>query len=64
MTRQELRAQGEATLKALFGTTEQARGFANLLTEPVYGGVWNRPGLELCRRDYVRVHRPAGTAAL
>ncbi len=45
MTRQELRAQGEATLKALFGTTEQARGFANLLTEPVYGGVWNRPGL-------------------
>jgi len=45
MTRQELRAQGEATLKALFGTTEQARGLANLLTEPVYGGVWNRPGL-------------------
>lgn len=45
MTRQELRAQGEETLKALFGTTEQARGLANLLTEPVYGGVWNRPGL-------------------
>ena len=21
------------------------RGLANLLTEPVYGGVWNRPGL-------------------
>lgn len=45
MDRRELRAQGEATLKALFGTTDQARGLANLLTEPVYGGVWNRPGL-------------------
>jgi 4-carboxymuconolactone decarboxylase len=45
MTRHELRTQGEATLKALFGSDEQARGLANLLTEPVYGGVWNRPGL-------------------
>jgi 4-carboxymuconolactone decarboxylase len=45
MTRQELRSQGEATLNALFGSDEQARGLANLLTEPVYGGVWNRPGL-------------------
>src|SRR6185295_1466836 len=45
MTRRELRAQGEATLKGLFGTDEQVSGVANLLTEPVYGGVWNRPGL-------------------
>ena len=45
MTRRELRAQGEATLKSLFGSDEQTRGLANLLTEPVYGGVWDRPGL-------------------
>ena len=45
MTRQELRAQGAATLEALFGSREHTRGFANLLTEAVYGGVWNRPGL-------------------
>lgn len=45
MTRQELRAQGSATLQTLFGSTEQTRGLANLLTEPVFGGVWNRPGL-------------------
>lgn len=45
MTRQELRAQGSATLQTLFGSTEQTRGLGNLLTEPVFGGVWNRPGL-------------------
>ena len=45
MTRRELRAQGEATLKDLFGSADQTRGLANLLTEPVYGGVWGRPGL-------------------
>src|SRR5262245_2182365 len=45
MTRRDLRARGEATLKSLFGSSEQIRGLANLLTEPVYGGVWNRPGL-------------------
>src|SRR5262249_5056440 len=45
MTRRELRVQGEATLKDLFGSAEQTRGLANLLTEAVYGGVWNRPGL-------------------
>src|SRR5262245_54469694 len=45
MTRQGLRSRGEATLKALFGSEAQASGLANLLTEPVYGGVWNRPGL-------------------
>jgi len=45
MTRRELRTRGEATLKDLFGSAEQTRGLANLRTEPVYGGVWNRPGL-------------------
>ncbi len=45
MTRQELRAQGSATLQTLFGSAEQTSGLANLLTEPVFGGVWNRPGL-------------------
>ncbi len=45
MTRQELRAQGSATLQTLFGSAEQTNGLANLLTEPVFGGVWNRPGL-------------------
>ena len=47
MTRQDLRRQGEETLQRLFGTTQQQPGFANLLTEPVFGGVWNRPGLAL-----------------
>jgi 4-carboxymuconolactone decarboxylase len=45
MTRQELRDKGKATLSALFGTPEQTKGLAHLLTEPVFGGVWNRPGL-------------------
>ena len=45
MRRQELRAQGKATLKGLFRSDEQTRGVANLLTEAVYGGVWNRAGL-------------------
>lgn len=45
MTRQDLRAQGAATLKTLFASAEQTQGMANLLTEPVFGGVWNRPGL-------------------
>ncbi len=47
MTRQDLRRQGEETLQRLFGTPHQQPGFANLLTEPVFGGVWNRPGLAL-----------------
>ncbi|MGE0419882.1 MAG: carboxymuconolactone decarboxylase family protein [Acetobacteraceae bacterium] len=46
MTRQELRDKGRATLSTLFGTPEQTKGLANLLTEPVFGGVWNRPGLD------------------
>ena len=45
MTRQTLRQNGEATLKQLFGSATQAPGFANLLTEPAFGGVWNRAGL-------------------
>ena len=45
MTREELREKGKATLSELFGTPEQTRGLAHLLTEPVFGGVWNRPGL-------------------
>ncbi len=45
MTRHDLRAQGRATLTELFGSAEQTPGLANLLTEPVFGGVWNRPGL-------------------
>ena len=45
MTRQSLRQAGEATLKDLFGTAAQPPGLANLLTEPVFGGIWNRPGL-------------------
>jgi len=45
MTRETLRAAGEAILIKLFGTTLQEPGFGNLLTEPAFGGVWNRPGL-------------------
>jgi 4-carboxymuconolactone decarboxylase len=47
MNRQTLREAGEATLNTLFHTTTQAPGFGNLLTEAVFGGVWNRPGLAL-----------------
>lgn len=50
MTREELRQQGEATLNKLFRANTQAPGLANLLTEPVFGGVWNRPGLALADR--------------
>jgi 4-carboxymuconolactone decarboxylase len=50
MTRETLRQSGEATLQRLLGSTGQPRGLANLLTEPVYGGVWNRPGLALSDR--------------
>lgn len=45
MTRQSLRQAGEETLKKLFGTADQPPGLSNLLTEPAFGGVWNRPGL-------------------
>ncbi len=50
MTRDTLRQLGETTLRELFGSAEQAPGLANLLTEPVFGGVWNRPGLGLSDR--------------
>ena len=45
MTRQDLRHQGEAMLRTLFGSTAQPAGLANLLTEAAYGGIWSRPGL-------------------
>jgi 4-carboxymuconolactone decarboxylase len=50
MTRTTLRRDGEATLQKLFNSTEQTLGLANLLTEPVFGGVWRRPGLALADR--------------
>lgn len=50
MTRMTLRQNGEATLQNLFNSTGQTLGLANLLTEPVFGGVWRRPGLALADR--------------
>jgi 4-carboxymuconolactone decarboxylase len=50
MTRETLRQYGETRLQELFGSAEQTKGFGNLLTEPVFGGVWNRPGLALSDR--------------
>ncbi|HEX2942196.1 MAG TPA: carboxymuconolactone decarboxylase family protein [Rhodopila sp.] len=47
MSRQDLRHQGEAMLKTLFGSAAQPAGLANLLTEAAYGGIWTRPGLSL-----------------
>jgi 4-carboxymuconolactone decarboxylase len=47
MNRHELRHQGEAMLKTLFGSTAQPAGLANLLTDAAYGGIWCRPGLAL-----------------
>jgi hypothetical protein len=37
MTRNDLRHQGEAMLRSLFGSTAQPAGLANLLTEAAYG---------------------------
>ncbi len=50
MTRQQLRQHGEAALYQLFTSAEPARGLAGLLTEAVFGGIWNRPGLALSDR--------------
>ncbi|HEY8290299.1 MAG TPA: carboxymuconolactone decarboxylase family protein [Acetobacteraceae bacterium] len=50
MTREDLRRDGQAMQQRLFGTTAQPAGFANLLTEAAYGGVWCRPGLALADR--------------
>ena len=47
MTRLDLRRQGEAMLRSLFGSTAQTAGLGNLLTEAGYGGIWSRPGLAL-----------------
>ena len=47
MTRIDLRRQGEAMLRTLFGSTAQPAGLANLLAEAAYGGIWSRPGLDL-----------------
>lgn len=47
MTRHDLRHQGEAMLKTLFGSAAQPAGLANLLTEAAYGGIWTRPGLSI-----------------
>jgi alkylhydroperoxidase/carboxymuconolactone decarboxylase family protein YurZ len=47
MTRQDLRHQGEAMLRTLFGSGAQPAGLANLLTEASYGGIWSRPGLSV-----------------
>ena len=43
-TRQDLRHQGEAMLRALFGSSVQTAGFGHLLTEAAYGGIWGRRG--------------------
>ena len=48
MTREDLRRQGRTTSATLFGESPDVpRGFGQLLTEAVHGGVWNRPGLAL-----------------
>lgn len=47
MTREDLRRQGEATLRTLFGSAAQTPGLAHLLTEAAYGHIWNRPGLDM-----------------
>jgi 4-carboxymuconolactone decarboxylase len=47
MTRQDLRRQGEAMLRTLFGSASQSAGLGSLVTEAAYGGIWSRPGLEL-----------------
>jgi 4-carboxymuconolactone decarboxylase len=46
-TRQDLRHQGEAMLRTLFGSSAQTAGFGHLLTEAAYGGIWSRPDLDL-----------------
>jgi 4-carboxymuconolactone decarboxylase len=50
MTRQDLRQQGEAVLRNLFGSAAQQPGLANLLVEAAYGGIWTRPGLTISDR--------------
>ena len=50
MDRRTLRQEGETTSHRILNSNEQTRGLANLLIEPVFGGVWNRPGLALTDR--------------
>jgi len=47
MDRHDLRHQGDAMLRTLFGSSAQPPGLANLLTEAAYGGIWTRPGLSI-----------------
>lgn len=53
-TRNELRSQGEAMRKRLFGDNQgggtNAPGFDDFLAETEFGIVWNRPGLALEER--------------
>jgi 4-carboxymuconolactone decarboxylase len=48
-TRESLYQQGEATRSRLFGAsaTAEPSGFGTVLTEAVFGAIWNRPGLPL-----------------
>lgn len=59
MTRDELRHQGErmrerlgqpSSLPGALGRDGTAPGFAQMMSEAVYGGVWSRPGLPLAER--------------
>ena len=45
MNRLSLRQLGEATRDELLGPSARTPGLGNLLTETLFGGVWNRPGL-------------------
>lgn len=47
MTRNDLRDNGQAMLRTLFGCENQTAGLGHLLTEAAYGGIWSRPGLDL-----------------
>src|SRR3954470_22774183 len=55
MNRQDLRHQGEAILKTLFGSTAQAAGLGHLLTEAAYGAIWSRAHLSLADRLVVAI---------
>jgi len=48
MTRQQLRAQGEAIRKQLFGdSAKRSAHLDDFLLETTYGAIWSRPGLAL-----------------
>jgi 4-carboxymuconolactone decarboxylase len=59
MTRHTLRKTGEATARSLLGPVGQSLGLGNLLIEPVFGGVWNRPGLARADRLLCTIAAPA-----